>query len=212
MSLRTSQVLAPPPKGPGPDPSQTADTKVIFNKEIQLEFRRYRDESEGDCETRLVWVRIMSEPTHVRFEIMDDANLYFLVESVVDEEEFDKLRVANELSIEFGGLAEEVTHLLTESAVQGSGMQVTYFDENDGTGSLIITQSLAVKSVEIFKIAFRPASSELIEAHVQYRFQKLGLALYEKKLQLLEFNKTLRSQNPMLLRVIASPSKSPARK
>jgi hypothetical protein len=212
MSLRSSQVLAPPPKGPGKDPSLTGDAKLVFGKELQLEFRRYRDESEGDSETRLVWVRIITETGLVRFEIMDDARLYFLVESVIDPDKFEQLHEENELSIDFGGLAAEVENLLTEGANQGSQIQVTFFEENDGTGTLVITQSLALKSVEILKLAFQAADEERVQAHVQHRFQALGLQLYEKKLQLLEFDRVLRSRNPTLLRVISSPTKSPPRK
>jgi hypothetical protein len=213
MSLRSSQVLAPPPKGPGDDPSLIGGGKqLVFGKELQLEFRRYRDESEGDSETRLVWVRIITEEALVRFEIMDDARLYFLVESLIDPDKFEQLAQDNELSIDFGGLAKEVENLLTEGATQGSQIQVTFFEESDGTGTLIITQSLALKSVEILKLSFQAADPERVQAHVQHRFQALGLQLYEKKLRLLEFNKILRATNPLLLRAISSPTKSPPRK
>jgi hypothetical protein len=122
------------------------------------------------------------------------------------------LHEANELSIDFQDFPSEVETLLTESMHSQAETQVTYNDEEDGKGTLLFTQSLNLKSVEILKLDFAPSADALVSAQAQYRFQKLAIELYRKKLMLAEFTKKMQSQNPLLLRTITSPTKSPGPK
>jgi hypothetical protein len=210
MSLKSSRSFAPPPKIPCGDPSIPPDGTLFFDNGINLEFRRYSEEptDEGQSETQYVRFRIITHPTSVRFEIMDDNQLYFLIASVLDVPKFDILHREKHLSISFSDFPVEVKRLLTESMNTDPTLTVQYVDEADGKGSLLFTQSLNLKSVEILKLEFAPAEAALIDAQVQYRFQKLAYDLYRRKLLISEFKKQMQARNPVLLRVICSPSKA----
>jgi hypothetical protein len=199
------------------DPSVELGFVPQFDEEVDLECRNLQLQ---ESEQRRVHFRILTRNGplgrlgEVRFEIFDDNDLFFFVEAVLNAEDFEELKNTEELLISFDEFPNEVQTMLKESLVQSSESQVTFIEGEDGDGRLEFTQLLQLKAVEIFRLKFEASQPELVQKHVQYRYNKLAAQCAEKKLMVSEFNKQMQSRNPILLRAIngpptvASPKKS----
>ncbi|OHT06542.1 hypothetical protein TRFO_25432 [Tritrichomonas foetus] len=192
---------------------QTFYYDLFFEKEINLEFRNFEN---NESLSRVVRIRIMTYRDdmvlkQIRLEILDDSDLYFFVESIFDEEKFEQMKNDAQLLIDFDSFPEEIRDLIEDSQINDSESQIVFIEENDGSGVMEFLQILELKSVEVFKINFVPSDPEFIQLQVQYRFNQLYGQLAKNKAILHEFNKQLQSKNPILLKSINTPSKSPRR-
>jgi hypothetical protein len=198
------------PPDPSVFPDDSTHTHVIeFDEEFTLEFRA----PSGDVAMRFIRFRIVSchdkpldgQPpclTSVRFEVQDDADLYSIIEAEFDAQQFGKLKATNQLTVEFRDFPGAVQTLLKDSLKTRSEITVIFWEEGEGSGRLEFTQLLGLKAVEIFKIPFRPSSTEFITGQVQYRYDKLSFESKRKKLMLVKFKQEMRSRNPILYHAI----------
>lgn len=195
------------------DPSlRNTGYEMLYCKSINLEFRVYSETSESnESGTKAVWVRIFTKKgdnnkiSEVRFEVMDDADLYFFYESVFDENTFNEMKDEDQLLINFSEFSNNVTELLNESESSDSQTQITFVQENNNTMTMEFLQILELKAVEIFKIKFIPSNPEFVQDQVQFRYNKIKELLKYKKEFLTEFDRQVQSKNPILARSLKSP-------
>ena len=184
---------------------------VYFEKEINLEFRNVENH---ESLSRMIRLRILTfRPDailkKIRFEILDDSDLYFFVESIFDAESFEKLKKEMHLLIDFDEFPKEVESLVEESQTGDTETQINFIEEKNGNGILEFVQILELRSVEVFRLHFVQSDPELIQQQVQYRFNQMSALLNKQKAILSEFNKQLQSKNPVLLKAVNTPTRSP---
>ena len=195
------------------DPSlRNNEYEIIFCKSINLEFREYRETSDtNESGTKAVWVRVLTKKgdnnkiDEVKFEVMDDADLYYFYESVFDENSFQKMKDEDELLINFQEFPNNVTELLNESDSSDSQTQITFLHEDGPFMTMMFQQILELKAVEIFKLKFVPSKPEFVQDQVQYRYNKIKELLKYKKEFLTEFDRQVQSKNPILAKSLKSP-------
>jgi hypothetical protein len=186
---------------------------IKFDEEFTLEFRG----QDVDSAMRFIRFRILTHHeeehlTSVRFEIQDDADLYYFVESAFNEREFRRLKQANELLVDFPDFPDAVEKLLKDSLKTQSEITVIFYEEGNGTGTLEFNQLLDLRAVEIFKIRFTEAPPEFIAKQVQHRYEKLNFEFRQRKLMLAKFKQEMQSRNPILYRAIDPRLKTSPRK
>lgn len=195
----------------GDDEVETVYYEVFYDKEISLQFRNSENQETLD---RVVRLRIMTykEDTilkQMKFEILDDSDLYYFVESILDEEKFQLLKKEFQLNIDFDSFPDETRFMLDDSQTTGGETQVVFIEENDGSGIMQFSQALDLKSVEVLKLKFELVDSEFVQKQVQYRFDQMRAFLDKNKAILTEFNKQMHSKSPILLKSINNPSRTP---
>jgi hypothetical protein len=203
------------------DPSLFPDESLIphvteFDEEFTLEFR------EKGCDVvRFIRFRILTRHekvgdvqalTSVRFEILDDADAYDIVEAAFGEREFRRLKESNALLVDFKEFPGAVQTLLKDSEKSGTEITVKFWKEGGGTGTLEFSQLLELKAIGILNITFTRASPEFISKQVQYRYEKLAFELKRKKLMLAKLKQEMQSRNPILYRAIDPHQKTSPRK
>jgi hypothetical protein len=148
----------------------------------------------------------------VRFEILDDSDISYFVEATFDAEKFQATKNVTGLLVEFEHFATEVQTLLHESLKSRSEITATFWEEDDGSGTLEFHQLLDLKAVEILKIVFQPSSRDFVAQQVQHRYEKLRFELNRRKLMLKKFKQEMQLRNPILYKHIDPRQKSPPRK
>jgi hypothetical protein len=172
--LRTSPVLHPITTS---DPSIGPGDTVFYHEEFSLE---YRIESEDSASgNSFVHFRIITrssdadppELEHVRFEIFNDSDLYYFIESVFDAARFEELRASGDLLVEFGDFAGEVEKLIRDSRGDKSDVTAVLYETRDGGRRLDFNQLLELRAVEIFSLDFESADREFVDRQAQYRYE-----------------------------------------
>ncbi|KAK8900052.1 hypothetical protein M9Y10_002375 [Tritrichomonas musculus] len=195
------------------DPSlRNTGYEIIFCKTINLEFRVYKDTSDSnESGTKAVWVRVLTKKgdnnkmIQVKFEVMDDADLFTIYESVFNEQSFNEMKAEDQLLIDFQDFPNNVTELLNESESSDSQTQITFVQEDDQSMTMEFLQILELKAVEIFKLKFIPSNEVFIQDQVQFRYNKIKEMLKYKKEFLTEFDRQVQSKNPILAKSLKSP-------
>lgn len=193
------------------DEAETLFYEIFYDNEISLEFRNSENQETLD---RVVRLRVMTykEDTilkQMKFEILDDSDLYYFVESILNEEKFDQLKKENQLNIDFDSFPDEIRFMLDDSQTTGGETKVIFIEENDGSGIMQFSQALDLKSVEVLKLNFDLVDPEFIQKQVQYRFDQMRAFLDKNKAILAEFNRQMQSKSPILLKSINNPSRTP---
>jgi hypothetical protein len=198
------------------DPSVGAGDEVFYSEEFSLEYRIESDDSASA--SSFVQFRIITHRSpdpeqprleQVRFEIFNDSDLYFFIESVFDAERFEQLKATGDLLVGFEEFPREVEKLLRDSQSGSSDVAVALYEAQDGSRRLEFNQLLELRAVEIFKLQFAPASTEFVEQQAQYRYETLAWKLAVKKAMLAEFKRYMHSRNPVLMKAIDGRPKSP---
>ena len=138
------------------DETETIFYEIFYDNEISLEFRNSENQETLD---RVIRLRVMTykEDTilkQIKFEILDDSDLYYFVESIINEEKFEQLKKENQLNIDFDSFPNEVRFMLDDSQTTGGETKIIFIEENDGSGVMQFSQALELKSVEVLKINF----------------------------------------------------------
>ncbi|KAK8890415.1 hypothetical protein M9Y10_035191 [Tritrichomonas musculus] len=193
------------------DEAETLFYEIFYDNEISLDFRNSENHETLD---RVVRLRVMTykEDTilkQMKFEILDDSDLYYFVESILNEEKFDQLKKENQLNIDFDSFPDEIRFMLDDSQTTGGETKVIFIEENDGSGIMQFSQALDLKSVEVLKLNFDLVDPEFIQKQVQYRFDQMRAFLDKNKAILAEFNRQMQSKSPILLKSINNPSRTP---
>jgi hypothetical protein len=199
------------------DPSVGPGDEVVYHEEFSLEYRIESLDSESSGS--FIHFRIITRHSadrsgleQVKFEIFNDTDLYFFIESVFDAPKFEQLKASGDLLVEFEDFPHEVTKLLHDSQMSNSDVNATLYEAQDGSRRLEFNQLLELRAVEIFKLQFDQASPEFVDNQAQYRYEKLAYELALKKRMLAGFKKYMSSRNPVLMKAIdGKGSKSPRR-
>jgi hypothetical protein len=191
------------------DPSIGADDEVVYDEEFSLECRIEGDDSASASSFvhfRIIAHRPSDGETRklesVRFEIFNDSDLYFFIESVFDAAKFEQLRASSELLVAFDDFPGEVAKLLRDSQSGKSVVNAALYEAQDGSRRLELNQLLDLRAIEIFKLQFDAADSSFIDQQAQYRYERLAYALALKKQMLAELKKYMHSRNPVLMKAI----------
>ena len=195
----------------GDNEEETLFYEVFYDKEISLQYRNSENQESLD---RVVRLRVMTykEDTilqQMKFEILDDSDLYYFVESIINEEKFRQLKKEYQLNIDFESFPDEVRFMLDDCQTTDGETQVIFVEENDGSGAMLFSQALDLKSVEVLKLKFDLVDPEFVQKQVQYRFDQMRAFLDKNKAILAEFNKQMHSKSPILLKSINNPSRTP---
>lgn len=210
------------------DPSVKRGYEIVYDDSLSLEFRSYE---KAESEARLVRIRILTKKgleedqskksddddkkapfDEVRFEMFDDADLFFFAEASFTLADFEQMKVADQLLINFADFPQEVQTMLVEGSKEGGDEgRVKFIEEEDGSGVMEFDEILDLKSVEIFRIKFSISDQEFTQEQAQYRYSRLAFEVARKKALVAEFHRQMQLKNPILLKAI-SGGKSPRRK
>lgn len=186
------------------DPSILAGYESIFNREINIQFY-YPNIDEPD--KRIVRIRILekqegSSLEEIRMEISSEADISFLLESVIGSEQFSSLQSMNRLRIEFSKFSRSVAELLEKSVTAPTEYEVKFEQREDYGGRLVFMQKLRLRQVEVFSIEFVLADDDLVRNQAQHRFNKLRMELAQKSNEYEQQMQRLEKKNPSLARNI----------
>jgi hypothetical protein len=195
------------------DPSLEEHDEVLFHENFTLDYRTRANQSVPFYVHFRIITRRSESKSHpleqVKFEIFHDQDLYFFVEAVFLASQFDEFKRTSELTVEFGEFPQEVKKLLLDSAGRKSEVTSTLWEEEESDKpTLVFTQLLDLRAVEIFRISFQKPGPEFIDQQAQYRYEKLAYELQCKRLMLSEFKRFMQSRNPVLMRSMAKGGKS----
>ena len=210
------------------DPSVELGYEIVFDDSLSLEFRNYE---KAVSEPRLVRIRILTKKwpadhekardaadenapfDEVRFEMFDDADLFFFAEASFTIDDFKQMKVADQLLISFAEFPQEVQTMLVEGSKEsGDEGRVKFIEEEDGSGVMEFDEILELKSVEIFRIKFQLSDQEFAQQQAQYRYSVLAFEVARKKALVTEFHRQMQLKNPILLKAISTHGKSPRKK
>lgn len=195
------------------DPSLDLGYEIIYDKSLSLEFRNFERQ---EAESRLVHLRVLIKKdgwalSEVRFEMFDDADLFFFIEATITGDDFEKLKKEDQLLLEFSEFPGEVIRMLEDSMNSSDESSVKFIveDEDEGSGVLQFDQILEIRSVEIFHIKFERSEPLFIQTQAQFRYSTLAFNVARQKAMCVELNKQMHAKNPVLLKTITG--KSPQR-
>lgn len=193
------------------DPTLSDGFSVVYDRQLNLEFRNLQNE---ESENKVVRVRVLVEKENkilkeVRLEVMDDGDLFFLVEASFTEETFATMSKEHELLISFDAFPSEISQMLDLSTSSSEERYtITFEEEESGAGTMNFLQMTEFKAVEIFRIKFDLSNEQRIQEYAQFRYTQLFNQLQLQKKMLAEFNSQMKSKNPTLLKKInESPKK-----
>jgi hypothetical protein len=148
----------------------------------------------------------------VKFEILDDADVYLVLSATYDAAKFEALKSETNLLVDFSGFPGEVQLLLKDSLKPMSEITVVLWRDDDGSGVLEFNQLLGLKAVEIFKIHIPVAGADLVSQQIQYRYDRLRFELVRRRRMLEKLRQELLLRNPIRYRQITSRQRSPKMK
>jgi hypothetical protein len=202
------------------DPSVADGGEIVWDQGLELAFRRYDDDfADGESDRREIRFRIIVKSSGdpdwipvIKFEIMDDDQLYFFVESVIDRRGFANLKARNNLSVDFDEFAREVQDLLSASLDLSSGVHLSYVELRGGKSVLSVTETSNMKSSELLQLEFSPVDTPFLGDQIQYRFLQLRRELHIQEFRMAEFTRQMRIRCPNSLKVITTQRKPGQRK
>jgi hypothetical protein len=141
-------------------------------------------------------------------EILDDSDVYCILEANVDAQIFAELKARSGLLIDFADFPAEVGGLLRDSLRAGPSLTVTFWEGGDGRGSLEFNELLELKRVAILRIEFGPSNAEFVSRQLQYRYDNITRELARKKARLSALKREIHARSPILSRAMDSRLKS----
>jgi hypothetical protein len=193
------------------DPSIGPTDELFFEHEFALEFRAASD----GLQSRFIRFRIINtrdevskDLMSVRFEICDDADLYFCLTSTVTNDDFEKLKATTGFLIPFSEFPAELKSLLVHGSQIRTDITVCYWEDGD-RGVLEFNQLFELRAIEIFKLHFTAIDPQELTGHVQYRYDKLSFDLAQKRAILHETTRLIHARIPVIFRKVESRASSP---
>jgi hypothetical protein len=208
-----SPALQRPPEDPSTVSDGASDPyRLDFDEELKVEFRWHGRDQQSLVHFRILTSEAKGVVQSVKFEILDDADVYSVLSATYNAAMFEALKSATNLFVDLAGFPREVELLLKDSLRPTSEITVVFWQEDDGSGILEFNQLLGLKVVEIFKIAFPVADPNFVSQQVQYRYEKLRFELARKKRMLEKFRQEMQLRNPIIYRQIDNRQRSPRTK
>jgi hypothetical protein len=183
---------------PQSDPSVSDGFSIVFNNEVPIAF------PESDV-PQIVRVRVLEKresglaPVEgVRLELRREDQVEFYLTASFVKREFEAFAKQNRLTVEFDSFSRSLIDLFTRSVKQPKDYKVQ-FEHSD---ELVFIQTLRLRAVEVFRIAFTPGSEDFVRRHVQFRFNTLKIELQRTTQEYTLLMSKLESKNPSLARQI----------
>lgn len=193
------------------DPSLLAGYEIVFNREINLYFSYFDSDDKGkgnetEEEKRIVRFRILEKREdsleEIRMEIFSEADITFMLESVITTQSFRDLSAKNRLRIKFEDFSRSVIDLLEKSVTAPDDCQIRYLQNEDYSGRLVFMQTLRLRKLEVFSIDFVLSQDDLVRNQAQYRFNRLKMELDQKSEEYKQQMQRLEAKNPSFAKQI----------
>lgn len=191
------------------DPTMQMDYKLLFNKEIFVNFITFQDKKENE---EIVRFRIFckgspSNPDEVRIEMTMDTNVCLFLECTVTSDDFSTIKQQNKLRVEFNNFVPSVVDLLERSVKKsddpkGEQYLVQFKQDQDYNGTLVFLQKLKLRIVEVFTLHFDVSAEDFVRKQVQYRFNKIKNEYMLKENEINEHFRRISDKNPSLAKQI----------
>ncbi|KAK8890528.1 hypothetical protein M9Y10_035305 [Tritrichomonas musculus] len=193
------------------DPTIQMDYKLVFNKEIFVNFITDQDKKENE---EIVRFRIFIkgqpfQPDEVRLEMTMDTNVCLYLECTVNSNEFNKIKQENNLRVEFSSFVPSIVDLLERSVKKSEDPKseqylVQFKQGQDYGGTLIFLQKLKLRIVKVFTLNFNVSPQDFIRNQVQYRFNKIKYEYTLKETEINEHFRRISDKNPSLAKQITN--------
>ena len=197
---------------------QQNNTKVILNKEIEIEKREMREKSvEATFANVKIW-ETYNEENKLQFvdiSLAFESDMFSYLKAHYDINAFNQLKEEKELCIEFEQFSTEIAELLEESQKKFTKSSIkkdsqvenaVYFlTSSETSGSLRFIDVLSFKHVEIFNIPFFQANEEESHVQAQEKFSKVRDELKAQTLKLKVLNNEIKKQCPFMFEFIRKP-------
>ena len=180
------------------DPSLEGNKKVFHQRKINLKLKENNNETNFECILRFI-TNSEEELNYLRIEITLENDLFFFVKSEFSKKDFSNYQKKKDLSCSFNEFPIEILNLLDKNTPENNDFLINLIKEEDFKYTLIFSQKLAIKIVNLFDIEFIGESEEFLKNQIQYRFDltrsELQQALNQKS-ELLKMLKSKESYSP----------------
>ena len=175
------------PENPFTDPSIQDGETIVYCKEINFKVVR-NDEEISKPFIIKIFTLLDDENTlkRVRFEISEQADIFFLYQVEYDDESFEKLKSKEKLKTEFSEFPEIMADILDKTAA-GKNEYFVEFSHQQNTYDLNIVMPLKFKDVPIFSLEFTQADETLIKNQIQYRYNIVQYEIRKTRIETSNF-------------------------
>lgn len=197
-------------ENPFTDPSLQDGEEIVYCKEINFKICVNGKEEVSKPLIIKMFTKVdqFGSLEKVRFEISQQADIFFLYHVAYDPEGFEKLRSEEKLKTEFNEFPEVMADILDKAAAGKNEYFVVFDKQDNGDYSLNIVMPLKFKDVPIFSLSFTQADDGLIRNQIQYRYNIVQYELRKTRLETSNFIDALKLRDPSQMKAFQH-NKSP---
>ena len=183
---------------PFADPSIKEGENLIYSKEINFQI----DYEGSEMERKPLIIKMITKRDDddnletVRFEISQQADIFFLYEVEYDVDSFDQLRNKEKLRTKFEEFPPTMEEILDKAAAGKDEYYVVFQSTRSGKYNLNICMPLKYKDVQIFSLEFHQSDEDLVRDQIQYRYNIVQFELRKTRIETSNFIDVLKLRDP----------------
>ncbi|CAD8097919.1 unnamed protein product [Paramecium sonneborni] len=188
------------------DPSLAGGYKIQFNKEINIETRIQNANNDtqeiGTLEQIKVKILVQGDLQafeNLKIELTSETDLFFNYITIVDRENYQNIKEAQKLTIEYPQFLQMLIKLLNSSHKEPNHFFCVFFMQQDGSAKLDFIENLEYKFMEMLTLEFRSATEEVIRQNVSFRYNLMKAKLQYVQNRLNDITSLIKLKNPSLL-------------
>ncbi|CAD8157210.1 unnamed protein product [Paramecium octaurelia] len=188
------------------DPSLDGGFKIQFNKEINIETRIQNantgPQEIGTLEQIQVKILVQGDQQafeNLKIELTSETDLFFNYISIIDKENFKKIKEEQKLTIEYPQFLQMLIKLLSSSHKEPNHFFCVFFMQQDGAAKLDFIENLEYKFMEMLSLEFSSATEETIRQNISFRYNFMKAKLQFVQNRLNDITSLIKLKNPSLL-------------
>ena len=186
------------------DPSLGKYFTKIYEEEVPFEIRIEKDKLNQNSifESLLCKILIIEEInqiTNVRIEIACDKDIFFYYTSDISSELFEEIKKKQKLTCKFDNFSDLLIKILDFCIKDTKKYLAVFLIKENGEYKMELLENLEHKFGELIVLDFKPASDDLINKQIIYRYNAMRgiLDLAENKISII--NGVLKENDPDLI-------------
>ena len=187
------------------DPSLNDNHKLIYEKEVPMDLNIENNEKQKNISSfepikcKILEQKNDKNSNKIRVELSCENDLFFHFTSDVNENIFNKMKNAQNLTAEFKDYSSLLIRLF-DSCIQEPQVYVpTFIMKKNGTARLEIVKESEYKSLELLNVDFINSPDDVVKKQMIYRFSSLKSKINYNKNRIQVAGDVIMSNNPDIL-------------